>query len=201
MLFRLKSCISLCTLASTAALLCATTVAGATGEHSIVGRHASTRPCSSPPIGNNNGAHQAPTRQCSLTTDHTAQEVVDLLGLIPSNEKGYFAETFRDSALIPGSNRSVSTAIYYLLEGSSEFSFWHRVDAAEVWHWYAGAPMSLYASFDDGKPVKEHLLGGDIFAAANGGKQQRPQAIVAKDEWQRARSWGNWTLVATTGKH
>ena len=131
---------------------------------------------------------------------HTAQEVISLLNLTTSSEKGYFYETFRDAALVPGTNRSVSTAIYYLLEGADEFSYWHRVDAAEVWHWYAGAPLSLYLALDDGTPVREHVLGNDLFGDQTGQVQQRPQAVVAKDEWQRARSWGDWSLVGTTGE-
>lgn len=140
--------------------------------------------------------------------------MIELLGLAPSAEKGWYAETFRDAALQPGTNRSVSTAIYFLLEGAADLSYWHRVDAAEVWHYYAGAPLSLYLALDDGTPVREHVLGGDLFVSGAGGgakgqqqrrqqgqrQGQRPQAVVAKGEWQRARSWGNWTLVGTTGE-
>jgi hypothetical protein len=67
--------------------------------------------------------------------DATAQDVIQRLDLHPNVEKGYYRETFRDARTIDG-NRSVSTAIYYLLEGSVGFSNWHRVDAAEVWYVY-----------------------------------------------------------------
>ena len=36
--------------------------------------------------------------------------------------------------------------------GAGEVSRWHRVDAAEVWHWYAGAPLALTIA-DDGGPA------------------------------------------------
>ncbi|KAJ4193180.1 hypothetical protein NW767_010469 [Fusarium falciforme] len=111
----------------------------------------------------------------------------------PSAEKGYFVETFRDTA-VTANNRSASTAIYYLLEGKSGFSLWHKLDAAEVWHYYAGAPLELYQSHNDGSCVKKNLMGPDIF------KGQRPQVVVEEGEWQRARSLGKWTLVGTTGK-
>ncbi|PQE11600.1 cupin family protein [Rutstroemia sp. NJR-2017a WRK4] len=120
--------------------------------------------------------------------NHSAQDVINQLGLAPSVEKGYYLENFRDPAL------SVSTAIYYLLEGAVGKSYWHRVDAAEVWHYYAGAPLSLYLSLDDGQPVRERLLGPDIF------RNQTPQVVVAAHEWQQALSHGKWTLVGTTGK-
>ncbi|KAF6784865.1 phosphotransferase enzyme family protein [Colletotrichum sojae] len=122
---------------------------------------------------------------------HTAQEVVDKLGLIPNPEKGYFIESFRDPDTTAG-NRSVSTAIYYLLESSVGPSIWHRVDAAEVWHYYAGAPLTISLSYDDGNPVEDVVLGPDVF------DDQRPQYAIAKNRWQRATSLGRWTLVGTT---
>ncbi|VUC35206.1 unnamed protein product [Clonostachys rosea] len=123
----------------------------------------------------------------------TAQQVIDELGLEPNIEKGWWTETFRDAELY--SNRSVSTAIYYLLEAKDARSYWHRVDKTEVWHYYAGTPMSLYLSSDDGHPVREHVLGPDVL------RGQRPQVVIAPWEWQQARSHGgkhDWTLVGTT---
>ena len=128
----------------------------------------------------------------------TAQEVITQLNLIPNIEKGYYVETFRDADNVTttsggNADRSASTAIYYLLEGSAGFSHWHRVDAAEVWHYYAGAPLTLSLAHDDGSPVRDMKLGPDVFAG------QQPQVAIGKWEWQRARSWGTWTLVGTTG--
>src|SRR5262245_66336554 len=71
----------------------------------------------------------------------SAEAVVALLNLEPHPENGHFRETFRDGRMVPG-GRAASTAIYFLLRGG-ERSRWHRVDAAEVWHWYAGAPLLL----------------------------------------------------------
>ena len=71
----------------------------------------------------------------------SAAEVVQLLRLQPHPEYGHYRETFRDSLTVAG-GRSASTAIYFLLR-AGERSRWHRVDAAEVWHWYAGAPLQL----------------------------------------------------------
>ena len=129
----------------------------------------------------------------------TAQEVIIQLNLTPSTEKGYYVETFRDTDNVTEINggspdRAASTAIYYLLEGSEGFSNWHRVDAVEVWHYYAGAPLTLSLALDDGTPVREVKLGPDVFDG------QQPQVPIAKWEWQRARSCGVWTLVGTTGE-
>ncbi|KAK7432970.1 hypothetical protein QQZ08_000441 [Neonectria magnoliae] len=123
---------------------------------------------------------------------YCTEDVIKLLDLQPSTEKGYYVETFHDPVTVEGSNRTVSTAIYYLLDGAAGYSLWHQLDAAEVWHYYAGAPLVLYLSLDDGSCARENVLGSDL---ANG---QRPQAVVNRGEWQRARSLGDWTLVGTT---
>ncbi|MDH7799699.1 putative cupin superfamily sugar epimerase [Beijerinckia sp. GAS462] len=73
--------------------------------------------------------------------DMTADEIVRLLDLHPHPEGGHFRETYRDPATdIAG--RARSTLIYFLL-AAGERSAWHRVDAVEIWHWYAGAPLKL----------------------------------------------------------
>ncbi|KAI1338234.1 RmlC-like cupin domain-containing protein [Xylariaceae sp. FL0016] len=132
-----------------------------------------------------------PATYSSVPIDRrSAQEVIQQLNLIPNDEKGYYIETFEDTYKI--NNRSASTAIYHLLEGSVGPSIWHRVDAVEIWHYYAGAPLTLSLSYDDGQPVVEKLLGPDVFHG------QQPQVVIAKEQWQSARSHGNWTLVGTT---
>jgi predicted cupin superfamily sugar epimerase len=119
----------------------------------------------------------------------TADDIVARLGLKPHPEGGWFAETFRDNA---GGDRGHSTAIYFLLK-QGEQSAWHRVrDAAEVWHFYAGAPLSLEIAGPDGDGRQERVLGSDLEA------DQRPQHVVPANWWQRARSLGAWTLVGCT---
>jgi len=118
----------------------------------------------------------------------SAAEIIRLLGLQPHPEGGYFRETFRDAAA--GAERAASTAIYYLLD-TGDVSEWHRVDAAEVWHWYAGAPLVLTVS-PNGHDASAHHLGTDL---ASG---QRPQFVVPAGWWQTATSLGAWTLVGCT---
>lgn len=120
----------------------------------------------------------------------TAAEIIAALNLAPHPEGGYFAETFRDEVTLPGQERSVSTAIYYLLR-AGERSHWHRVDAVEIWHHYAGAPLMLAVAADGAAP-EEHVLGTN-FAAG-----ERPQIVIPRGHWQSARSLGDWTLVGCT---
>ncbi len=119
----------------------------------------------------------------------TAEDVIRLLGLQPHPEGGHFRETFRDASVVAG-HRHASTAIYYLL-ARGERSHWHRVDAAEAWHWYAGAPLRLGIA-GDGAPAEHVTLGPDLAAGA------RPQAVVPPHAWQAAESLGDWTLVGCT---
>jgi predicted cupin superfamily sugar epimerase len=120
-------------------------------------------------------------------SDLTAKEVIATLGMQPHPEGGWYVQTFEDAAQSDG--RANSTAIYYLLE-AGDASHWHRVDAVEVWHWYAGAPLRVRIS--DGTNVDEHVLGSDL---ATG---QRPQVVVPRSAWQAAVSTGDWTLVGCT---
>ena len=117
----------------------------------------------------------------------TADEVIAGLKLAPHPEGGYYRETFRDAGGHDG--RAHSTAILFLLK-AGEVSRWHRVDAAELWHWYGGAPLLL--EIEEGKRRHEIRLGPDWF------ERQHPQGLVPAGAWQSARSLGPWTLVGCT---
>jgi predicted cupin superfamily sugar epimerase len=118
----------------------------------------------------------------------SAAEVIARLGLAPHPEGGHFRETFRD-ARVDGNGRARSTAIYFLL-ARGERSHWHRIDAVEIWHWHAGAPLDLEIADDEG--VRTLRLGPDIAAG------EAPQGIVPPHAWQAARSTGDWSLVGCT---
>lgn len=117
----------------------------------------------------------------------SAADVIAALQLVPHPEGGWFRQTFED---VHAGGRAHSTAIYYLLQ-RGERSHWHRVDAAEVWHFYAGAPLKLSMA-EDGGAASAVQLGNDI----PGG--ERPQVVVPAWHWQSAESLGDWTLVGCT---
>jgi uncharacterized protein len=121
------------------------------------------------------------------TRDVDAPGLIEALGLQPHPEGGWYAETWRDAA--PAGQRPASSAICFLLR-AGEASRWHRVDATEVWHHYAGAPLELRIAADSA--VRRATLGMDLDAG------ERPQAVVPAGAWQAARSLGEWTLVGCT---
>jgi hypothetical protein len=117
-------------------------------------------------------------------------DLIQRLGLQPHPEGGHFRETFRDCGHPPAGRdtnpgRAHSTAIYFLLK-KGEASRWHRIDAAEIWHFYRGAPLELRI----GKASR--ILGPAI---AQG---EAPQLVVPAGVWQAARSLGDYTLVGCT---
>lgn len=118
-----------------------------------------------------------------------AEAVIRLLDLKPHPEGGFFRETFRDDRGADG--RARSTLIYFLLR-AGELSAWHRIDAVEAWHHYAGAPLRL-SLWRSGAALQTIDLGNDLFVG------QRPQAVVPAGVWQKAESLSadrkGWTLV------
>jgi uncharacterized protein len=117
----------------------------------------------------------------------TAANIIRKLGLKPHPEGGHYRETFRDSHTHEG--RAASTAILFLL-ARGERSHWHRIDAVEIWHYYAGAPLKL--EIVDGSKEEIVRLGADIHA------DEVPQVTVPARAWQAAESTGEWTLVGCT---
>jgi uncharacterized protein len=118
----------------------------------------------------------------------SAAEIIRLLDLEPHPEGGHYRQTFRDSLTVNG-GRAASTAIYFLL-ARGERSHWHKVDAVEIWHYHAGAPLGLEIA--NGATVDRLTLGADLAGGA------RPQAVVPAHTWQAAQSLGEWTLVSCT---
>jgi predicted cupin superfamily sugar epimerase len=118
----------------------------------------------------------------------TAADIIARLDLKPHPEGGHYRETFRDTR-VDANGRALSTAIYFLL-GRGERSHWHRIDAVEVWHYYAGDALALHIA-DDGAR-RSLRLGPDLAAG------EVPQAVVPPRAWQAAESTGDWTLVGCT---
>ncbi|QBF31596.1 cupin domain-containing protein [Thalassococcus sp. S3] len=117
----------------------------------------------------------------------TADDLIASLDLSPHPEGGWYRQTWSG----PETPRPSGTCIYFLLK-EGERSHWHRVDAVEIWHFYAGAPLVLSLSATRDGPATDHVLGSRF---AEG---EQPQIIVPQDHWQAARATEGWSLVGCT---
>jgi hypothetical protein len=117
----------------------------------------------------------------------TADEIIAALDLQPHPGGGFYRETFRDFAGPDG--RACSTAMYYLFR-AGEVSRWHRIGAAQVWHWYDGDPLEL--SFAGSGSISRVLLGPKM------SEGQRPQTIIQARAWQSAKALGSYALCGCT---
>jgi uncharacterized protein len=117
-----------------------------------------------------------------------AEKLIAHLNLQPHPEGGYYRQTWVDEDT---NCRPTGTCIYFLLK-AGQSSHWHTVDAVEIWHFYAGAPLTLKLSATDAGPAQHITLGPDVL---NG---QHPQAIVPKGHWQAAQASDGWSLVGCT---
>jgi hypothetical protein len=124
------------------------------------------------------------------------EQIIDLLGLIPHPEGGYYKETFREIPKLANNQentkaRAHCTAIYFLLTEGQK-SHWHRIDATEIWHWYAGSPLALSVCPAQDKIAATEILGNSLQLG------HRPQIVVPANYWQSARSLGPWSLAGCT---
>jgi predicted cupin superfamily sugar epimerase len=117
-----------------------------------------------------------------------AEDIIAHHGLQPHPEGGWYRQTW--VADTPDGERPSGTAILFLLR-AGERSHWHRVDATEIWHFHAGAPLTLSMAADSVGPAVPHILGQDPL-------RHRPQAIVPPHHWQAAETTGAWSLVGCT---
>jgi predicted cupin superfamily sugar epimerase len=117
-----------------------------------------------------------------------ADAIIAALALAPHPEGGWYRETFRDAPASGG--RGALSQIYYLLR-AGERSHWHRFDAFEVWHFYAGEPLALHIA-DGHLPVRTVVLGT---ALADG---QAAHAVVPAEAWQAAEPLGAYALLGCT---
>lgn len=127
---------------------------------------------------------------------------IERLDLRPHPEGGYFRETYRasetiDSAGLPArfeGARVFATAIYFLLTRDA-FSAFHRIRSDELWHFYAGAPITIIVLDADGKgQLATHALGRDPT------RGESLQVVVPAGAWFAAEvaSAGAYGLVGCT---
>jgi len=118
-----------------------------------------------------------------------APDLIRRFELKPHPEGGWYREIHRSALRVETGRgaRAALTTIYYLLE-RQQVSRWHTVAADEVWHFYAGAPLELFAYEPGARRLTGHTLG-----PPDGGGV--PVAVIPAGHWQAARSLGEYTLA------
>ena len=116
-----------------------------------------------------------------------ADQIIETLDLKPHPGGGWYRQTWAAE----NQGRACGTCIYYLLK-ADERSHWHRIDATEIWHFYAGAPAVVSTAPTSDGPKRDTILGPVV---ANG---ETPQLIIAPNHWQATRSTGDYTLFGCT---
>lgn len=132
--------------------------------------------------------------------DNDARYWIEKLKLEPHPEGGHFGQTYRSEVVIAREAlpagftgaRAASTAIYFLLEGEN-FSAFHRLRSDEVWHFYAGEPVTVHVIDGAGK-YWSIRLGRDLEAG------EVPQAVVPAGCWfaSHVAAWKSFAVVGCT---
>jgi len=121
-----------------------------------------------------------------------ARELVDQLSLLPHPEGGWYREVYRSRERVQTRRglRSALTTIRYLLE-QQQLSRWHVVESPEIWHFYDGAPLDLFAYVPATRHLARHVLG-------HVGEGNESVVVIEAGVWQAARSRGELSLVGCT---
>jgi predicted cupin superfamily sugar epimerase len=116
-----------------------------------------------------------------------ASGLIDKLALQPHPEGGWYREIYRSPTRVETArgSRSAITTIYYLLE-RHQLSRWHVVQADELWHFYAGAPLELLEYDPTTRTLTRHEL------------SETSVGVIPAGVWQAARSLGEYSLVGCT---
>lgn len=125
---------------------------------------------------------------------------IDYLDLTAHPEGGYYRETYRTSEWIPSDalpdrfdgRRDVAALIYFLLPADA-VSALHRIQQDEVWHFYAGDPLTLHRIAPNGSYTSSTL-------GHNVEEGHHLHTVVPAGEWFGATVQGDdgYSLVGCT---
>jgi uncharacterized protein len=116
------------------------------------------------------------------------EHLIAALELTAHPEGGWYRRTW--VAPSGEDERPAGSAILYLLL-AHERSAPHRIDATELWHFYAGDPLELRCESADGR-ADVHVMGPGV------DRGQEPQVVVPPGTWQSARPLGAYALMGAT---
>ncbi len=135
-----------------------------------------------------------------MNTSAQIEKIVDQLELIPHPEGGFYKEVYRSSGVLPkaalgaafSGDRNYCTSIYFLLT-SANFSAFHRIQQDEVWHFYAGSPLTVHVIDAEGN-YSANLVGNLLTDGI------QPQFVVPAGCWfaSSVESENSFALVGCT---
>lgn len=112
--------------------------------------------------------------------DTRANAIIELLGLAPHPERGYYRQTYRAALEVNSAAhaapRVASTAIYFLITASEPVTYLHRLLSDEIFHLYEGGPLEIVRLFPGGA-WDVARLGMNLEAG------ERPQIVMPAGTW------------------
>lgn len=132
-------------------------------------------------------------------TAYTAREIIDLLGMVPHQEGGWYAFVTTSGVSLPDGflpafdgARDTCSIIYYLLQ-RGEISRWHQLQASEVWAWHMGGSLEMTLGGTGERPEPE----GKLRLGPRLRDGERPQILARAGQWQTTRLVeGDYALVS-----
>jgi uncharacterized protein len=129
-----------------------------------------------------------------------ATEIQALLGLAPHPTRGFFAETFLSTRIIPaaalpaayGGDRPQGSVLYFMVTPEAHMAL-HRIRADQMYHHYLGDPLEMLLLPDDGQG-EVVTVGADLAAG------MRPQLFIPGGTFHvsRVRPGGAYALLGTS---
>ena len=125
---------------------------------------------------------------------------IETLQLLQHPEGGFYSETYRADITIDSCEgtdhrgRSISSTIYYLLEGA-QVSMFHRMrDSDEIWHFYSGSSLTIYLIEEATRKLLELKLGCE----PQGGEMF--QILIKRGSWfgAKVKDSSSYTLAGCT---
>jgi predicted cupin superfamily sugar epimerase len=97
------------------------------------------------------------------------KEIIERFNMQAHPEGGYYSETYRSELEIPGKERQLMTAIYFLIP-SGHVSHFHRIKSDELWFFHSGSSLIVHTLDERGHT--ENHVGLDF------NKNEQPQFLV-----------------------
>lgn len=124
----------------------------------------------------------------------TADHFIQHLNLEQHVEGGYYRETYRSP--LTANQRSLSTAIYFLLEGD-QLSRFHRLTADEIWFFHYGSPLLVHQIDKTGRLFVQKL--GMDFSAGESPQLLIPAGTIFASETADKNSFSLVSCMVSPG--